>query len=332
MSARRKVMIALGTGVLCAALPMFAQQPAKVWRLGYLSTSFKTSAGNPTHRNYLAFLEGLREAGYVEGMNLRLEERYADDVYQRLPGLASDLVRLNVDAIAAVSPPAVQAARRATSTVPIVMLATSDPVERGIIASLARPGGNVTGPAGRGYDLADKHVELMRIAAPNIKRMSVLINPDNADAPRVVKLAENAARILGLSITPVQAKSAIEIDTAFQAIAKARAGALIVAPDLFFVTEARRINELALKARLPTIYWISGPVDRGGFMSYGSNPVDEFRRAASYVDRIFKGAKPAEMPAEQPTKLELVINKKTAKAIGLVIPQELLLRADRVIE
>jgi putative tryptophan/tyrosine transport system substrate-binding protein len=329
MTTRRRLLSGLGVGALAFSTSLFAQQALKIARVGWLVTGRK-----PPQRAalYLAFLEAMREAGYVEGTNLLMEERYADEAYDRLPALAAELVKENVQVIVGLTGPAVQAAQKATSTVPIVMAATSDPVGRKIIASLARPGSNVTGPASMGFDLVDKHLELLHVALPKATRIGVLVNPANADAPRVLNLLDSAASKLNIGIVPARATSPADIDAAFRVLVRERAEALIIAPDSVFSAAAARINALALTNRLPTIYWIHPPVIAGAFMGYGPDLIVEYRRVASYVDRILKGARPAEMPSEQPNKLDLLINLKTAKALGIQIPHELLVRADRLVE
>jgi putative tryptophan/tyrosine transport system substrate-binding protein len=316
---------------LCALLwagATEAQQAAKTWRIGMLFTAKQSS--RPVF--YRSFVESMRSVAKAEGVDLQIEERYAEDSYDRLSRLAAELVLLNLDVLIAHTGPAVEAAKRATDTIPIVMAATSDPVGRKFIASLSRPGGNVTGPASMGFDLLDKHVELLRIALPNAKSFAVLSNPDNRDHQQALELARRAAARYGLRMSAVPARSAVEIDAALATIAKSRAEAVIIAPDVFLAQQAARISQSAIKARLPTVYWSPVGIAAGGMLAYGPDPLDDARKAVSYTVRLIKGAKPAEMPVEQPTKLELVINRKTAAAIGLEIPAELLLRADRVID
>ncbi len=300
MSNRRKLVIALGAGALAAPLACFAQQQRpKVARIGLLDSASGRAKGRE------ALIAGLRELGLVEGKNILIESRWAEGKYERLPGLAAELVQMKVDVIVASTTPAVQAAQQATTTIPIVMVRTADPVGSGFVASLARPGRNITGLS----------------ANP--------ANPSHADQ---LKRIQATAKTNSVTISPVEASTASQIEAAFSAMKQERAGALIVLGDAFFLAQARRIAELAAHQRLPTMFWSRGPVESGGLMSYGQNAVEEYYRAATYIDKILKGAKPGELPVEQPTKIELVINLKTAKAIGLTIPQELLLRADKVIE
>ncbi len=279
-----------------------------------------------------ALRAGLRDLGYVEGKNILIEFRWADGKYERLPSLAAELVQLKVAVIVAATTIDIQAARQATTTIPIVMVSTGDPVGAGFVASLARPGGNITGLSTLNVDISGKWLELLRVAVPKLSRVAVLVNPGHSLHPEFLKRIQAAAKTTGVNVSPVQASTASQIEAAFGAIKQERAGALIVLPDPFFILHGRRIAELAMKNHLPTMFRSLEFVGAGGLMGYGQNVAEEFRRAATYVDKILKGAKPADLPVEQPTKFELVINIKTAKAIGLTIPQELLLRADKVIE
>ena len=326
MNKRRKLLIAIGAGAITAPFASFAQQQGKVWRVGYLATS------DPAATPMLdAFRDGLRERGYVEGKNHSIEYRWAEGSIERRPELAAELVRLKVDVIFAFGTPAVTAAKQATSTIPIVMVGVGDPVGSGLVASLARPGGNITGVTNIAGDLSAKLVELLSGAAPGIKRVAVLRNPANALAARQMKDAETAARSLGLQLQAFDARSPADFESAYAGMAKARAAGVVLLADPMFTGNARRLAELAIKSRIPSIYVIRIYPEAGGLMSYGAG-FDAWRLAASYVDRIFKGAKPADLPVEQPTRLELVINMKTAKALGLTIPQSLLISADKVIE
>ena len=326
MSNRRKLVIALGAGALIAPLACFAQQQrSKVARIGLLEP------GSISANRREALIGGLREFGYVEGKNMIIEERRAEGKYERLPALAAELVQMKVDVIVA-SANAVRAAQQATSTIPIVMVTTADPVGSGFIASLARPGRNITGLSAIATDLSSKYLELLRAAVPKISRVTVLVNPDHSIHPEFLKRIQATEKTNSVTISPVEASTASQIEPAFSAMKQERAGALILLPDPFFLAQARRIAELAAQQRLPTMFWTRDAVESGGLMSYGQNSAEHYYRAATYIDKILKGAKPGELPVEQPTKIELVINLKTAKAIGLAIPQELLLRADKVIE
>ncbi|TMH67472.1 MAG: ABC transporter substrate-binding protein [Betaproteobacteria bacterium] len=326
MSNRRKLVIALGAGALIAPLACFAQQQrSKVARIGLLEP------GSISANRREALIGGLREFGYVEGKNMIIEERRAEGKYERLPALAAELVQMKVDVIVA-SANAVRAAQQATSTIPIVMVTTADPVGSGFIASLARPGRNITGLSAIATDLSSKYLELLRAAVPKLSRVTVLVNPDHSIHPEFLKRIQATEKTNSVTISPVEASTASQIEPAFSAMKQERAGALILLPDPFFLAQARRIAELAAQQRLPTMFWTREPVESGGLMSYGQHNAEHYYRAATYIDKILKGAKPGELPVEQPTKIELVINLKTAKAIGLAIPQELLLRADKVIE
>ena len=328
MITRRKLLLALGAVALAAPLACFAQQQRpKVARIGLLEASSASSSANLRE----ALIAGLRELGYVEGKNMIIEYRWAEGKYERLPGLAAELLQMKVDVIVAASPPAVRAVQQATTTIPIVMLRTPDPVGAGFVASLARPGRNITGLSNMNTEVMSKYLELLRVAVPKLSRVTVLVNPSNPVHPEFLKSIQAAAKTNSVKISPVQASTASQIEAAFGAMTRERAGALIVLPDGFFFAQARRIAELATQHRLPTMFWTREPVESGGLMSYGQNNAEHYYRAATYVDKILKGAKPADLPVEQPTKIELVINMKTAKALGLTM-QDLLFRADKVIE
>ncbi|MGH8678751.1 MAG: ABC transporter substrate-binding protein [Burkholderiales bacterium] len=243
-----------------------------------------------------------------------------------------ELVQLKVDVIMAQGAPAIQAVQQATTTIPIVMAGGGgDPVGAGFIASLPRPGGNITGLSSLNVDLSSKYLELLRVAVPKLSRVAVLVNPGSPSHPDQLKNIQAAAKTIGVTVSPVQASTASQIEAAFGAMTRERAGALIVLPDSFFSTQARQIAELAMKNRLPTMVSTPELVEAGGLMSYAQNPAERFRRAATYVDKILKGAKPADLPVEQPTKFEFIINLKAAKQIGLTIPPNVLVRADKVI-
>jgi putative ABC transport system substrate-binding protein len=307
----------------------FAQpQRAKVARIGLLESSSASSSANLRE----ALIAGLRELGLVEGKNIVIEYRGAEGKYERLPGLAAELVQMKVDVILAGGTPAVQAAKQATTSIPIVMVRVGDPVGSGFVASLSRPGGNITGLSNIIVEVASKYVELLRAAVPKLSRVTVLVNPTNPIHPDYFKRVQATAKTNSVTISPIQSSTASQIEAAFGAMKQERAGALIVLGDPFFSSQARRIAELAAQQRLPTMFWTRGPVESGGLMSYGQNNAEHYYRAATYIDKILKGAKPADLPVEQATKFELVINLKTAKSIGITIPQQLLLQADKVIE
>jgi putative ABC transport system substrate-binding protein len=307
-----------------------AQPPEKVPRVGYLNPG---SSSDPVRQRRLeALRQGLRELGYVEGQNIALEPRWAEGKYDRYPALAADLVRSKVDVIVAWSGPATKAAQEATRTIPIVMSLVNDPVGSGLVASLARPGGNVTGTTVMAPDVVGKRVELLKEVLPKVSRVAVLQHPDNPASASLVREAEVAARALGVRLQILGVRNSAEIDSAFAAMTRERAGAFMYLPDAIFDNQQGQILELAAKRRLPAILGNRQPAEAGALMAYGPDFLALERRAATYVDKILKGAKPADLPVEQPTKFELVINLKTAKALGLTIPASLLARADQVIE
>ena len=307
-----------------------AQQPKKVPRIGYLSSVDAVRESSRAEGIRLA----LRELGYMEGQNIATEYRYAEGKSDRQPGLAAELVRLKVDIIVTGGVPLVRAAKNATKTIPIVMMGQgSDPVEAGLIDSLARPGGNVTGLTNLGRELGGKRLELLKEAVPKVARVAVLHEPAVGSVREVKEILPVAARALGLTIRFSEVRAADDFDRVFAALNKQRPDGLYVLPGggpLMFANE-KQIVDFALKSRLPSI-GTREYVDAGGLMYYGADLADSYRRVAYYVDKILKGAKPADLPVEQPTKFEFVINLKTAKQIGLTIPQSVLFRADRVIK
>ncbi len=312
--------------LLAAPHAAAAQQP-RVPRIGFLSPS---SAASPTLE---AFRQGLRELGYLEGQSIAIESRWAEGRYERLPDLATELVRLNVDIILATNTAATLAAKRATTTIPIVVgAAGADPVKDGLVASLARPGGNVTGLSLLARELNGKRLQLLKEAIPGLSRVAVLWNPNNVTSAPSLKDTEAAARSLALRLQPLEVRGPNELDGAFQAATMGRARALLAVPDPMFLVHRTRIADLALKTRLPMMAAETGFAHAGGLMVYGPNIPDNFRRAATYVDKILKGAKPADLPVEQPTRFEFVINLKTAKALGLTFPPSIMVRADQVIQ
>ena len=329
MTTRRAFLATLAGGVLAAPRIADAQQPGKVYRLGYLS------AGSGTLRSpyTTAFRQGLRELGWVEGQNIVIEYRWAEGRFDRLPDLAAELVRLKVDVIVGVPTSGALAAKNATRTIPIVGVSLTDPVGLGLIASLARPGGNVTGVSySVGTDIFGKDLELLREVVPKVRRVAVLSNPDGPAQPLTISNIKGAAQSLGLQLLLLEARGPGDFDGAFAAMTRERVGALLVVTDPVFIPHRARLVNLAAKNRLPSIFSQRADVEAGGLMSYGPNFADMYRRAATYVDKILKGARPADLPVEQPTKFELVINLKTAKALGLTIPPSLLQRADEVIQ
>jgi putative tryptophan/tyrosine transport system substrate-binding protein len=332
MNNRRKLLVTLGAGALSfAVLPgSFGQQQGKVWRVGFLAMRSPT-ASNPVDA-YGAFLQGMRQLGYVEGKNLIIEWRLAEGQVERLPTLAAELVQLKVDVIVAAGVQPTSAAQKATTTIPIVMANSIDPVGSGFVASLVRPGGNITGLSNLIGDLSPKHFEMLRSMVPKLSRVAILVNPTNSGHATILKTVQTAAQKSSVKILSVQARNPQEIETAFSTMTQDNAEAVIVANDLFFNQQRRQVAELAQKNRLPSVAAVRGYVEAGGLMSYGPSFVENYRRAATYVDKIFKGAKPGDLPVEQPTKFEMFINRKTAKALGFTIPQSLLISADKIIE
>jgi ABC-type uncharacterized transport system substrate-binding protein len=324
------ITLAIPVALLFLAAPLDAQalQSAKMAQIGFLSLS--SPSGVVLWRQ--AFRQGLTDLGWVEGENVRIEYRYAEGRIERLPDLAADLVRLKVDVIVTALNTDALAAQKATSTIPIVMASAADPIGTGLVESLARPGGNITGLTSIVPELAGKRLELLKEVVPNLSRVAVLWNPQGRTSTLSWKELQLPARRLGIELRSLEVRSVNAFDKAVADAARTRAGALAIMPDPVFVTNLKRIADLAAKSRLPSIYNLSEFVDAGGLVSYGPDQSDSFRRAATYVDKILKGAKPADLPVEQATKFELVINLKTAKALGLSIPPLLLLRADRVIE
>ncbi len=328
-SSRRAFLLAAATWpALAWAGAVRAQAPAKVRRIGLLSP-FSPSDTALWHQ---AFRLGLRDLGWVEGKNISIEYRYAEGRSDRLPDLAADLVRLKVDVIVASASTDALAAQKATRAIPIVMVGGGDPVAIGLVESLARPGGNVTGLSPMTSELGGKRLELLKEMLPKLSRVAVLWNPQNVGSPLAWKEIQLPARQLGVQLHSLEVRSPNDFDKAFEDATRARAGALFIMPDPMFITNLKRIAGLAAKSRLPSIFQWSEFADAGGLVTYGPDRADMFRRAAAFVDKILKGAKPGDLPIEQPTKFELVINLKTAKALGLTIPQSVLLRADEVIQ
>ena len=325
----RKDVIRLALCALLFALcsPAEAQQPAKMPKIGFLSSG-------PVTRPWRAsFQREFQKLGYVEGKNVNFIHRSADTHYDRLPALAEELVRLKVDVIITPGSNDTRAAKNATKTIPIVFVgAGSDPVALGLVDSLARPGGNLTGVSNIASELAGKRLELLKETIPKLSRVAVLWNPQNAGSAQVWKESQPAAKELGLQLHSMAVNSADELESEFKEAVKARSGALVVTAGALLTTNQKQIVNLAAKYRLPNIAAAGEFVISGGLMSYGPDPVEPYQRAAVMVDKILKGAKPADLPVEQPTKLELMINLKTAKALGLTIPPVVLMRAEKVIK
>jgi len=314
--------------LLAVAVIAEAQQAAKVGKIGWLSIGSDSGAGSTIR----AVPPELRALGYVEGKNIAFDYRYADNKLDRLPALADELVRLKVDVLVTPGTPAAIAAKNATRTIPIVFFRVSDPVPLGLVDSLSRPGGNVTGFTEISEVLAGKRLELLKETVPKLSRVAVLWNPQNPGNAQQWKESQLPARELGLQLHSMEVSSADKYEGAFKEAVKARSGALAVAQDALAGSNLKLIADLAIKHRLPASYPRGEFVDNGGLMSYGPDPDESFKRVASMIDKILKGAKPADLPVEQPTKFELVINLKTAKQIGLTIPPEVLARANRLIK
>ncbi len=325
MSFCKVSVLTFALGILVAPSAAEAQPPAKVPRVGVLAYG-----AGPEVIDRLR--EGLRQLGYIEGQNIALELRDAEGKSERLPGLATDLVRLKVDVIVSQGGPATRAAKEATATIPIVMAPGGDPVQEGLVASLARPGGNITGLTALSPELGGKRLELLKEAVPKVTRVAVLWNPVNPGHRPALKEIEVPARSLGVQLRLAEARDPDELDRAFAGMANARVGAVLVLGDSMFYSQRRRIVDLAATSGLPAMYFRKEFVEAGGLMSYATNVADVDRRAAYYVDKILKGAKPADLPVEQPMRFELVINMKTAKALRLTFPPSIMVRADQVIQ
>jgi putative ABC transport system substrate-binding protein len=324
---RRVFIGTLAGGLVAAPRAVEAQQAATIPRIGFLLM------GSPQAGLTFAFEEfrkGLRELGWTENENIAIEYRWAGESPDRLLELAADLVRLKVDIIIG-STPGVRAAQHATTSIPIIMCIADDAVKQGFVPNLARPGGNITGMASFASELAGKRLQLLREATPRVSRVAVLWNPPGS-SPDYMKDTQMAARSLGLTLQSVEIRTADDFERAFASVLKGRAEALVVGPGQFLFTHQREVVEFALKNRLPSIYAWKDPVSVGGLIAYGVNIPQVYRRAAYYVDKILRGTKPGDLPVEQPTKFDLVVNLKTAKALGLTIPPSLLLRADEVIQ
>jgi len=330
MIERRTFITVLGGGILAAPLATEAQPPPKEPRVGYLSIG---SASDPRRAAiYDAFRQGLHDLGYIEKRNITIETRFAEGDYARLPSLATELVRQKVEVIAAYSTPAARAALDATKSIPVVMSGVVDPVAAGLVVGLGRPGGNVTGLSLMAPEVIGKQMELLKELMPRVSRIAVLWNPANPSGAAQLQEAEVAGRTLKVQLQPLEARNADELDRALAAATRARVDAMIVVVDGMFIDNRTRLTHLADKAHLPAVYGLREHVEVGGLMFYGASPVDQSRRSATLVDKILKGAKPGDLPVEQPTAFELVINLKTAKAFGLTIPQSLLVRADEIIQ
>jgi putative ABC transport system substrate-binding protein len=326
----KKIMLfALCSLLLAPRFPAEAQQPTKIPRIGLLSGSGDPLTPGPLTRG---FRQGLRDLGYIEGKNIQVEYRSSEGVPDRMPSLVAELVQLKVDVLVVTSS-GVRAAKEATKTIPIVMVTNVDPVATGLVDSLARPAGNVTGLTTLTYELSGKRLELLTEVVPRLTRVGILWDADARLAATAIKEYEVAAHALKIQLQSLEVRAEnANFEGAFQAGAKERAGALIAVRSTLLLRHAKRVADLAIKYRLPSMYEESRFVEAGGLMFYSSNDAENYRRAATYVDKILKGAKPGEIPVEQPTKFEFIVNLKAAKQIGLTIPQSVLFRADKVIK
>ena len=304
-----------------------AQQAGKIWRIGSLSPGASGQSDN-----IKIFMRGLNDLGYVDGRNIQFERRVADGNLDRLPALAADLVRADVDVILAESSFAVEAVRAATKTIPIVMVGVGNAVGSGFVKSISQPGGNITGLTNDSIEVSSKYLEYLRAAVPDLMRVGVLIDPKHPNHPTVLKQVQSAAQAIGATVSTIELRSVSDIDAALRSIQQDRLDALIVPPDPTFPIIYRQIAEFAISNRLPTIFGQRRGVEAGGLMGYEPNLIDMYKRAAALVDKILKGAKPADLPIEFPTRFEFIINLKTAKALGLTVPPVLLTSADELIE
>jgi putative ABC transport system substrate-binding protein len=325
---RRAFLGTLASGLLAAPLAAVAQQAGKVYRVGFLGNSTASLEANLVG----PFREGLRDLGYVEGRNIMIEYRWAEGKYERFPALVAELATRKVDVIVTAGTPAALAVKKTAASIPLVMAAVGDPVGVGLVADLARPGGNVTGLSAIAPELEGKRLELLREVVPKLSHVAVMWNPDNPFHAGSLKELRAAAQVLGIKLQLLGVRVSEELTAAFTAILKERPGALLVLADRIFLHNRARIVDFEAKRRLPGVYAYRELVEAGGLMSFGPSYAGMHKRAAYYVDKILKGAKPADLPVEQPTKFELVINLKTAKTFGLTIPPSVLARADEIIE
>ena len=323
---RRELMLLLG-GAMTAPHPTQAQQKA-IPVIGFLGSTSPA----PYATQVTAFLRGLEEMGYIEGQNVAIEYRWAEGRFEQLPALAVDLVGRKVDVIAADAVTSTRAAKDATSTIPVVFISGSDPVERGLVASFARPGGNLTGVAMMVAELAPKRFELLSEMVPQASVIALLVNPNNVQTEAVIRGVREGARAKALQLQILKASTEEEIDAAFGALMQLQAGALVVGPDVFLYSRREQLVALAARYRVPAIHEWRGAVAAGGLVSYGTDLTGVFRQLGIYAGKILKGAKPADLPVEQPTRFELAVNLNTAKALGLTVPPSILARADEVIE
>ena len=327
MNNRRKLIIALGASVLAAPADSFAQQQGKFWRIGFLGVGFPADWASRID----ALRAGLRDLGYVEGKNFQFEFRWAEDKYERLNELASQLVRQKVDVLLTYGTPGTQAAKRATATIPIVMVHSGDAVATGLISSLAKPGGNITGSTLLNSELMAKRIELLKEVIPRITRVGALLNSDNELGKYLLKTMQARAKSLDLTLYSFGARATSEIESVVAAMEQKQIDAAVVSEDAVFIANGATISRLMVKNKIMSAGYGAYAAD-GGLIGYGASYLETYRYAATFVDKILKGAKPADIPVEQPTKFDLVVNIKTAKALGVKIPNSILVRADKVIE
>ena len=328
---RRKFLATL-LGGAAATWPLAAraQQAGKLWRIGFVSGAVRPPALESSI--YAGLSHGMRQLGYVEGKDFVIEYRFAEGKYERFDDFAGELVRLKADAIVLATPAAVRAMQKATDAIPIVMGYSTDPVGNGFVASLARPGGNTTGLASSSDDASPKQLELLAMTIPNLSRVGLLVNPDSPNYLPVLKNAMTASQKAGMTLVSVEARNPEEVETAFAALRRENVGAILVVSDGFLLSQRQRIAQLALRERLPSMFQQREFAEVGGLMSYGESLLEFYRRAASYVDKIFKGAQPGDLPIEQPARFNLVINRNTADVLGITIPSQVYVFADEVIE
>lgn len=327
----RRVLVMNAVALAYAGIgDTFAQGNSKLWRVGFLSASGRPASIESDR--FGGFPRGMQELGYVEGKNLEIVWRFGDGSGDRTLALAHELVAMKVDVIVTAGVPPTSAAKQATASIPIVMGTATDPLGSGLIVSLARPGGNITGLSNVAVDLGSKHLELLIDIVPRVARVAVLMDPDTSTHPSILRSIQAAARRANVTILPVEAQNARAIDEAFAIMARDGAGALIIPISPLFNQQRRQMAELANKYKIPAVSGLTEYAEVGGLIGYGQNLTEHYRRAATYVDKIFKGAKPADLPVEQPTRFELLVNRSTAQSLGLALSQSLLIRADRIVD
>jgi putative ABC transport system substrate-binding protein len=328
MNNRRKLIVALGAVLVAAPLGSYGQQQGKVWRIGFLQAGIRPADGLPP----ASLRQALAELGYVDGKTVTYEGRWAEGKLARLPDLAKELVQSRVDAIVVLGWPPAQAAKAATSSIPIVTAGAGDPVKSGLVASMARPGGNLTGVSDMAVELSAKRLELLKETVPKASRIAIMWNEDDLGMTLRYREVDRAARVLGVSVQALGVREPDDFGVAFAAMTRERPDALVLVTDSLTNLNRKRVMDYAETHRIPVMYEFSSFVQDGGLMSYGADNNDNFRRVAYFVDRIFKGAKPADLPMEQPTRYYLFLNLKAAKTVGIKFPDSIMLRADKLIE